>query len=471
MATQTAPKDRIKASWLFAYSLPGLPIAAMGLPLAVYLPPFYAVDIGLGWFAAGAIFAVARFFDVFLDPVMGVISDRTKSRWGRRRVWMVAAVPIMVLAAYLVFSPPQGVSWPFVVASMVLLYVGWTMLTIAHLAWGGELTDDYHDRSRVTASREAAYLVGMIAVLLLPFVVKIYGGDKFAQVASMGWFVILTLPIAVAVAVATLKEYEAPRVQELDWRTAVGAIVSNGPLRYVLVCDLISGVSGGIVATLFLPMVAQGLALPEQSYLLLLIYFAMGVLSIPPMLWLSRRFGKHRMLVAYSLVNAILIPCIFLLPQGEFVPALVLWSLFGLNMAVGPFLFRAIMADVADHDHVETGQPRAGVYFALLALTNKFGYACAIFGSYAVLSYINFDGKGVNPPDVIFDLMLLYIVPPTIISIIIAAVMWRFPLGEAQQRELRRILEERSVAGTVIGARIGHTLESEIDLPSAKPAE
>ena len=156
MSTQTAPKDRIRASWLFAYSLPGLPIAAMGLPIAVYLPPFYAVEVGLGWFAVGAIFAAARFFDVVLDPIMGVLTDRTKTRWGRRRVWMVAAVPIMVIAAYLVFIPPAGVSSMFVVAALVMLYVGWTMLTVTHLAWGGELTGDYHERSRITASREAA---------------------------------------------------------------------------------------------------------------------------------------------------------------------------------------------------------------------------------------------------------------------------------------------------------------------------
>ena len=474
MASVTAPKDRVKASWLFAYALPGLPIAAMGLPLAVHLPNFYAVDVGLGYFVAGAIFAAARFFDVFLDPIMGVVSDRTKTRWGRRRVWMVASVPIMSIAAYLVFVPPQGVTWPFVVSSMVLLYVGWTMLTITHLAWGGELTDDYHERSRVTASREAAYIVGMIAVLLLPLLVKIYGGDKFAQIASMGWFVIITLPIGVAIASSMLSERQAPPVEHLPWRVALAAIAKNKPLRYVLACDLIAGVSGGIVATLFLPMVSFGLGLQEQAYTLLLIYFLMGVVAIPPMVWLSRRLGKHRMMVLHVLANAILIPCIFLLPQGQFWPAFVLWTLFGLNMSVGPFLFRAIMADVADQDHVDTGQPRAGVYFALLALTNKFGYSCAIVASLWTLAYIGFDGKGANPPDVVFSMMLLYIVPPTIISLLIAAVMWRFPLDEAKQRELRRIIEERSAAGTAIGARVGHTLEDEPDLPAnavTKPAE
>ncbi|MFM9865403.1 MAG: MFS transporter [Micropepsaceae bacterium] len=469
MASPTPEKDRIKASWLFAYSLPGLPIAAMGLPLAVHLPNFYAVDVGLGYFVAGAIFFAARFLDVFLDPIMGVVSDRTTSRFGRRRIWMVASVPIMAFAAYLVFMPAPGITWPMAVASFILLFVGWTMLTITHLAWGSELTGDYHERSRVTASREAAYIVGMITVLLLPALIQAQGGDKFAQIASMGWFVIATLPIGVGFAVMVIKEQQLPPVPHLPLKPALKAIWNNRPLRYVLVCDLISGISGGIVATLFIPMVSFGLELPQHANWLLLVYFFMGVLAIPPMVWLSRKLGKHQTMVLHVLANAILIPCIFLVPKGELVPALVLWILFGLNMSVGPFLFRAIMADVADHDQVETGQPRAGVYFALLALTNKLGYSCAIIAALWTLAAIGFDGKGNNAPETVASMMMMYIIPPTIISLIIGAVMWRFPLDEAKQRELRRIIEERTAAGTAIGARVGHTMENEPDLPVAAP--
>ena len=212
MVEANAERDRVKPSWLLAYSLPGLPIAALGLPLAVHLPTFYAVEVGLGWTLAGLIFGAARFFDVFLDPIMGVMSDRTRTRWGRRRVWMVASVPVMVVAAFLVFMPAPGVSWLSVVASIGLLFIGWTMLTITHLAWGGELSADYHERSRITASREAAYIVGMIAVLLLPALIQAQGGDKFSQIAAMGWFVIFTLPIGVAIAVFVIKEKDAPVV-------------------------------------------------------------------------------------------------------------------------------------------------------------------------------------------------------------------------------------------------------------------
>lgn len=475
MASPTAPKDRVKASWLFAYSLPGLPIAAMGLPLAVHLPNFYAVDVGLGYAIAGTVFLLPRVLDIFLDPLMGVVSDRVHTPWGRRRLWMVLSVPIMIAASVLLFMPEPGVSWERTAASLVLLFVGWTMLTITHLAWGGELSGDYHERSRVTAAREAAYIIGMFTVLLLPVIIQAQGGDRFAQVASFGWYVIITLPIAVAVAVMVIKERPAPPTPHISWRVALGAIAENKPLRFVLFCDLIAGLSTGTVATLFLAMTTVGLELGKQANVLLLIYFAMGVVFIPPMVWASRQVGKHQALAYSSLLNALLIPCIFLLPKGEFWPAAVLWTFFGMNMAVGPFLFRAIMADVADHDHVETGQARAGVYFALLAATNKGGYSIAIAFTFWTLALIGFQEKAPNTPEVVSAMMWLYIGPPTLVSLLVAAVMWRFPLGEEKQRELRRIIEERTAAGTAIGAGVGLTLEDEPEVLAAavvaKPAE
>lgn len=472
---KTAP-DRVRTSWLFAYSLPGLPIAAMGLPLAVHLPNFYAVEVGLGYQVAGGIFLLTRVLDIFLDPIMGVVSDRFQTRWGRRRIWMVLSVPIMMLASVMLFMPAAGTSWVTATIALVVLFIGWTMLTITHLAWGGELSGDYHERSRITAGREAAYIIGMFTVLLLPVLIEQQGGDKFAQMAAFGWYVIITLPIAVLIAVTVISERNIPPQPHLPMKVAIAAIATNKPLRYVLFCDLIAGISTGTVATLFIAMTTVGLELGKQANLLLLIYFFMGVVFIPPMVWVSKKLGKHQTLALSSLVNAALIPCIFLLPKGDFVSAAVLWTLFGLNMGVGPFLFRAIMADVADHDHVETGQARAGVYFALLALTNKAGYSLAIGLTFIPLGMIGFQQGAGNPPEVVMGMMMLYVIPPTVVSLLVAAVMWRFPIDESAHRELRRIIEERSIPGTAIGARVGHTMEDEPDLPPAnspapKPAE
>ena len=122
----TKKSERVRASWLAAYSLPGLPIAAMGLPLAVHLPPYYASEIGMGYAIAGTVFMLPRFLDIFIDPVMGVLSDRFRTPWGRRKPWMAMSVPVLILAAILVFMPAVGTTWPVAVLSLVLLFIGWT---------------------------------------------------------------------------------------------------------------------------------------------------------------------------------------------------------------------------------------------------------------------------------------------------------------------------------------------------------
>lgn len=460
MSESSSKRQRLPISTLAAYSLPGAPIAAMGLPLAVYLPPFYAEEVGLGAIAAGTVFMFTRFLDIFLDPLMGVLSDRTRTPWGRRRVWMIASVPIMVTAAWLVFMPARGTSFEIALASIFLLFVGWTMLTITHLAWGGELTLDYHERARVTASREAAYLAGMITVLVLPIIIQQRGGDKFEQIAAMGWFVIITLPLGVLLASIFVKEEKnRPPDPHIPLRKAIAAIANNTPLRYVLAADLVAGISGGFVATLFLYVCIVGLGLGPQAYTLLLVYFGMGVIFIPPIVWLARKIGKHQTLILHCFYNALFLPGFWFIPQGDFTSAAILFAILGANMSAGSFLFRAIMADVADHDHVETGQARAGVYFALLALTNKLGYSLAVGLALYALAYLGVTMKGPNTEFGVSGLMLLYVIPATLINVFIGILMMSFPLGEDRQKELRRIIEERTAVGTAIGARTGHDLE------------
>lgn len=468
MARQTKPEDRLKLSWLVAYSLPGAPIAALGLPIAVHLPDFYAKEIGLGWGAVGTLFMVARLWDLILDPAMGIISDKWRTPWGRRKPWMVLAIPVMLIPCFWVFMPTPGTSFMTLLYALVVFYVGWTMLTITHLAWGGELSADYHERSRLTASREAAYVIGMIVVLLLPVVVATQPDlmakfglktDRFVQMAAMGWFVAFLLPIAIVICVMTVPEREVAPPPPVSLRESVQAILQNYPLRLVLFCDLIGGISGGIIATLFVPMAREGLGLGPQAYTLLLIYFFAGVALIPVAVAISYRLGKHITMASSCLINVILLPFLFYIPSGDFWTAAGLFVLFGMNATTTPFLFRAIMADVADQDHAVSGQPRAGLYFSMLASTNKLGLALALGLVGWSMDAIGFDARGVNAPAAVQGLEMIYILPAMVINFLIAIIMFRFPLNEAKQKEFRRMIEERQVAATAIGAATGRDLD------------
>ena len=104
-----------------------------------------------------------------------------------------------------------------------------------------------------------------------------------------------------------------------------------------------------------------------------------------------------------------------------------------------------MMADVCDQDEVITGQRRTGLFFALLTLTAKVGSALAIGIVYFILDWIGFDAKGNNAPETLMHMSYLYVSVPFLCNIFVAVMMWKYPIGLAEQQELRRQLDERVV--------------------------
>ena len=443
----------LKRSTLAAFASPAAPIAGLGLPLVVYLPPFYAKEMGLGLGLVGAIFMLTRFWDVVTDPLLGLLSDRLRTRWGRRRPWLVASVPVVVGSVYMVFMPTPPVSGAYLLGWMVVLYVGWTLLTISHISWGAELTADYHERSRVQGWREIFLIGGMITVLALPAIIeraeRASGGAD--RIAAMGWFIILLLPLTVGWAVMRVPESLAARHEPIGWRRAASIVARNRPLRRVLLMDLVAGFGGGIVAALFIFLATDKLRLPSSASLLLLFYFLSGCLFVPVMIRTSYSFGKHRTLAGSSVFSALTLPLLLVIPPGSFPAALAVFLLLGVNMGVGPFLFRSIMADVADHDHAESGAQRTGLYFSLLTMTNKIGQALSIGVIYPVLALIGYVPGAHNTAAAIDGLAAIYVWPPVAIALVVAVLMWNYPLDIDKQRELRRVIEARR-AGDAPGA-------------------
>ena len=175
---------------LIAFALPQWPLAAIGLPVAVFLPPFYAGELGLGVQAVGIVFLIARFWDVITDPVMGILSDRYPSRWGRRRHWILVGTPILMISAFVIFNPTMfydTMSSGLLLFWLVIMYVGWTMVTLPFGAWGAELSKDYVERNKVTAYRESWQLAGTIVSVAVPGIAFFFGITGVRSTVGATW--------------------------------------------------------------------------------------------------------------------------------------------------------------------------------------------------------------------------------------------------------------------------------------------
>ena len=153
-ATSSTPwRTPLSRRTLFYYSLTALPVTMAMFPAMVFLPKFYTSEMGVPLALAANIILAVRFFDVATDPIMGYISDRTRTPWGRRRIWIALATPILMLCIYMLYLPPAGAGAAHMALWMALLSIGTTMLFIPYYAWGAELSPDYDERSRVTGAR------------------------------------------------------------------------------------------------------------------------------------------------------------------------------------------------------------------------------------------------------------------------------------------------------------------------------
>ncbi|MEQ9146417.1 MAG: MFS transporter [Parvibaculaceae bacterium] len=487
-------QERLSTGKLIAFAGPAIPIAALGLPLSVFIPQFFAGPMGLGLGVVGTIFMIARFWDVITDPVMGAVSDQISSKWGRRRHWIVISVPILLLSVVMIFLPSKAnVSPGYLFGWLILLYVGWTMLTLSHLSWGAELDDDYNQRSRIQGFREGFAILGIPLVMLIPVAIEFLSGldhalppfldtivtftigllpDSYVtaegetdllptQVGAMGWFVIVLLPLAVGLAILRMderpefKNANRPVRDEIKGvlkrlsfkriRAALVPLKSNHALQRVVASDFFSGFAGASLGTMFLYEVRYVWDIDDWAGRLLLLYFIAGVGFVPILLKLSYRIGKHKALVAAAGFNVCFVPLILLLPPGEPLLASAMLVFLGVNVGSVTILYRAIMADVGDLDEVETGQRRTGLFYSLLTFTQKTGGAIAVGVVFWTLQTIGFQPSGENTEEAIRGLSYLFVGIPFTCNLIVVLLMWGFPIDLEKQKELRRIIDERKV--------------------------
>lgn len=440
---------RLPLPRLAAYGLPALPAAALGLPLYVFLPSFYSASLGLPLAAVGTALLAARLWDVATDPLVGALSDRTRGRLGRRRPWLVASLPLLILSTWMLFRPPDGVGVGYLAGWSVVLYLGWTMLSLPHGAWGAELSGDYHERARISAAREVALVAGTLLAAGLPVLAGLDGGaDAGAVLALLAPILAVALPLAVGVAVALVPDRAGPAAAPVPWRQAGALLVANRPFRRLITAYLVNGVANGLPATLFLLFVAQVLDAPEMQGPLLFVYFLCGILGVPVWLALARRLGKHRAWCIAMLANCAAFAWVPLLGAGDVWPFLAICVLTGLCLGADLVLPGAIQADVVDVDTAAGGGRRTGLYFAFWGMATKLALALAVGAAFPLLEMAGFTaGAAANDRPALLTLALLYGAAPVAFKLVAVALMWRFPLDQAAQAELRLRIDSIEAAG------------------------
>lgn len=449
--TAARPQDGAPLSnWrLAAFAAPCIPVAAMLMPVTVYLPNYYARDLGVSLAAVTFAFAAVRLFDLWLDPVLGFLIDKTNTRFGRFKPWLAAGLPIAVLAIWMLFMARPGIDGAYILTWLIMGYLGQSMATMAHVAWAARLAPDYGQRARVFGWWQGFVVLGMLTVLAMPPFTKFaLGLDHAAGVRAMGWFVLATLPPTVLLAMLVVGEPAAPANTHHPRLRQYWDLVRRPSVLRVLGTDILVGTGPIIGGTLFF-FYFEAMRGYDRSAagLLLLLYFGGALAGAPLWIRLGRRLGKHRALAVAAVAYATAQASVLITPHG-LIWGVITMTLAGVPYAASHILLRAMMADLGDEERLASGVDRSGLLFGLLSGTVKIGASAGVLAAGGLLTAFGFDAglAARNSPAAQTALSLTFALAPAVLALAGAALIRGHRMTEAAHGQIRRRLEERDAA-------------------------
>lgn len=447
MSDSQSREARLSKKTLFFYGLSEMPIQVAAVPVTAYVLNYYVQDLGLSAALAGTAYLLSRLFDVVTDPIVGYLSDRTNTRWGRRRVWMVASVPVFMAGTYMVFFPVGTVTTVYFLFWMAVLWLGWTMLLIPYYAWAAELSPEYNERSVITGWRTALGLVANVGSKLVPAAALFffaYGGTP-AVVLMIGIILLVILPVTVGLTVTQVPERRDFVPAQMPIMDGLRIMWRNGPFKRLVLAFFIN-YTGTAISTATIIFYVRGVLGEEGGGIYsLLAYYMTSLLSIPFWVWASQRIGKHRAWAIGLLTFVFIAPIYFFLGPGDFNIMLVLLAITGFAGGTFHTMTNSMKADVIDLDALKSGENRAAMFFAVWSMAMKLSLSVGPFIALAALGWLGLESRPgpLTDPNQVLVVKAIYAFSTPVFFGITALLIWRYPITEARHLKLREALERR----------------------------
>jgi GPH family glycoside/pentoside/hexuronide:cation symporter len=425
-----------------AYAAPAVILAALGLSFYVYLPKFYADTVGIDLTVLGIVVLASRMWDAVTDPAIGALSDRTRSRWGRRRPWMALAAVPLAGSFYLLLTPPVEMGTSAVMRFALLAFVFflcWTMVVVPYESLGAEISFDYDDRNRLFGAREAAVLLGTLVGSALP---ALFDPSQTGAVRGYG-----LLGLVYAAAAAVLIGWCVTFVHERRWAAAqrphgspwsnLKPLFKNRPFLVLLVAYTAWSLGGAIAATVILFYV-QYVLQSNLGPLFLVLYLGLGALFLPLWVRLAQRWEKKPAWLLALSMNTLAFSGVALLGEGDTLAFGILVSLSAIGLGGALAIPPSMQADVIDYDQWQSATRREGQYVGMWALAKKLAMAVGAAIAFPLLDWAGYvGGLDVQPPAAVVTLKVLYVGGPLTCNLLAIAVGLLYPITRAFHERIR----------------------------------
>ncbi len=404
-------QDSTFTAWqLICFGLLSTPIAMAGFAFVVFVPTFYAVDMGLGLGLVGAVFVAGRLFDVVTDPVIGYLSDETRTRWGPRKPWIVMGVPAFGISSWLLLSPPDGVGLIYLLIASGLYFLTYTSLDVPYSSIGLEVSPNVHERSFLASSKAIFQVIGAISVSAVPVVLALKTPDALSVIAKLiAVLLVLGLVSFLMFVPSQHRIVTAPRV---SMRTALGLIWDSKPYRRLILCFLIIQSANALTAGLSVLFITHVIAAPELIGALMGVLLLSSAVFLPVWVFISKRTSKP------GAWQAAIITCCALLALTPFLEAGDITVMFVLSMVIGAafgadaIMPTSMLADIVYEGEKEGESRLAGIYLAVKNAVSKLAFVVPMGLAFPVLDWVGFNETGANTSDNLFVLTGFYALLP-----------------------------------------------------------
>ncbi|MBX2882235.1 MAG: MFS transporter [Granulosicoccus sp.] len=433
--------QQVATSRLLAYGSLSFPLAAAFITLQVIVPTHYAGSVGISLSTTGLVLLLARLWDMFTDPIVGYLSDRTPARLGKRRFWVLLGGPTIAIATWFLFNPPPDAGAGYLLIWTFAIYVAGTMAIVPMNAWGAELSSDYLERGRITGVRAFFGLTGTLIALLIAALATTADGDMSETLRLLAMLIAATLLVSLIWATWSVPDRGQSTLSNNTFKDALALVKQPSPFRTLLVSFLLNNIGNAIPATLFILYVTHVLSAPDKAGQLLFLYFSCAGISVPVWLKLAKRYGKHQTWIAAVLLACISFIWTPLLGPEQIWVFVAIVAITGFATSADLILPSAAMGDLIEWDKLQTGYQRPGIFFALWGTTTKLGFALAIGLAFPLLDLSGFSATEENSSDANLILALFYGLPCIAFKLGAAYLMRHYPIDQAEHDRIRKVLE------------------------------
>ncbi len=430
---------------------------------AIFLTDVVGLDPRLASFAA----LIGVIWDAINDPLVGVLSDKVRSKWGRRRPFLlIFAIPYGLAFLILWWTPP----WQSQVLLMLHMMIAYalsdtlqTLIIVPYHSLTPELTSDYDERTSLAGYRMFFnFLASIITAVAAPMIVDatMQGGGTQQQ----GWLLVSAIFGASAIIPYFLiffsvreRPADTITVESGTFRGTLKTAWSNIPFRYATALYMLNWVTFdlvGVVLPYFLVYwisrgdllaIVPGFGLPIESVVLGLMLIT-AIFVLPLWTWLARRLGKRMAYIIAIAFWAFLMVLIIFIPPMNYTLVVVMSVLIGISVSAAHVLPDAIFPDVIDWDELRTGQRHEGVYYGAKNFIRKLATAFAIFLTLQVLGWVGYQSPPAGATQFTQSASVLWAIriltgPVCVVLLLgVIAITWLYPLDRHRYQRIQRLL-------------------------------